>query len=90
MVWCAFTNCQVRDLHQAKGKISQTNYYRDHAIPSGTRLVGQELHITLHQRGYATTLINKGLELAEKIPLIELRNPKITTTPNIHHNLQQN
>ena len=41
MVWCAFTKYQVRDLHQAKGKISQTNYDSDHAIPSGTRLEGQ-------------------------------------------------
>ena len=36
----------------------------------------KELHTTLHQRGYPTTLINKGLELAEKIPLRELRNLK--------------
>ena len=36
----------------------------------------EELHINLHQRGYPTTLINKGLELAEKIPQRELRNPK--------------
>ena len=38
----------------------------------------KELHTTLHQRGYPTTLINKGLKLAEKIPLRELRNPKKT------------
>ena len=51
----------------------------------------KELHTTLHQRGYPTTLINKGLELAEKIPLRELRNPKKKQqkTPSIHHNLQQ-
>ena len=76
MVWCAFTNCQVRDLHQAKGKISPTNYYSDHPIPSRTRLVDQGLHTTLHQRGYPTTLINKGLELAENTPLRQLRNPQ--------------
>ena len=35
----------------------------------------KDLRTTLHQRGYSTTLINKGLEL-EKIPLIELRNTK--------------
>ena len=37
------------------------------------------------------SLINKGLELAEKIPLRELSNPKNTKTknPNIRHNLQQ-
>ena len=28
----------------------------------------KELHTTLNQRGYPTTLINKGFELAEKIP----------------------
>ena len=31
---------------------------------------------TLLQRGYSATLINKGLELTEKIPQRELRNPK--------------
>ena len=31
-----------------------------------TRL--KELHTTLYQRGYPTTLIHKGLELAEKYP----------------------
>ena len=36
----------------------------------------KKLHTTLHQSGYPTTLINKGLKLAEKIPLRELRNPK--------------
>ena len=30
----------------------------------------------LQQRGYPTTLINKGLELVEKIPQRDLRNPK--------------
>ena len=39
-----------------------------------TRL--KELHATLHQKGYLTTLINQGLELAEKISQRELRNPK--------------
>ena len=43
-------------------------------MPSRTRLVDQELHSTLQQRGYPTTRINKGLKLAEKIPLRELRN----------------
>ena len=42
-----------------------------------------ELHTTVQLRGYPTTLINKGLELAEKIPPKELRNlPKIKTTWN--------
>ena len=36
----------------------------------------KELHTTLHQRGYPTTLINKGLEFAKKIPHRELRNTK--------------
>ena len=36
----------------------------------------KELHTTLHQRGCLSTLINKGLELAEKIPQRELGNPK--------------
>ena len=39
-----------------------------------TRL--KELHTNLHQRGYPRTLINKGLELAEKIHLRVLRNTK--------------
>ena len=39
-----------------------------------TRL--KDLHTILHQREYPTTLINKGLELAEKIPQKESRNPK--------------
>ena len=33
----------------------------------------KELHTTLHQRGYPTSLINKGFELAEKIPQKELQ-----------------
>ena len=40
------------------------------------KLQPKELHTTLHQRGYPTTLMNKVLELAEKIPQRELRNPK--------------
>ena len=36
----------------------------------------KELHATLHQRRYPTTLINKGFELAEKIPPKELWNQK--------------
>ena len=36
----------------------------------------KELHTTLNQRGYPTTLINKELELVEKIPQREVRNPK--------------
>ena len=39
-----------------------------------TRL--KELHATLNQRWDSTTLINKGFELAEKIPQKELRNPQ--------------
>ena len=38
----------------------------------------KELHTTLHQREYPTTLINKGSELAVKIPQRELRNLKKT------------
>ena len=40
----AFANCKVRDLHQLNGKVNQTGYHRilqHHAIPSGTRNVGQ-------------------------------------------------
>ena len=47
-----------------------------------TRL--KELHKTLHQRGYPTTLINKGLELAEKIPQRELRNKKNKTQETLN------
>ena len=36
----------------------------------------KELHTTMHLRVYSTTLINKGLELAEKIPQWEFRKPK--------------
>ena len=36
----------------------------------------KELHTTLHQRGYPTTLINKSFGLTEKIPQKELQNPK--------------
>jgi len=43
----------------------------------------KELEKTLLQRGYPTTLINKGFELAEKIPLEQLR------TPKKHNNEQQ-
>ena len=43
-----------------------------------TRL--KELHTTLNHTGYPKTLINKGFELAEKIPQRELKNPKK------HHN----
>ena len=50
----------------------------------------KELHTTLHQRGYPTMLINKGLELAEKISQRELRNPKKQQeTSSIHRSLQQ-
>ena len=36
----------------------------------------KELHTTLHQREYPTTLINERFELVEKIPQKELQNPK--------------
>ena len=39
-----------------------------------TRL--KELHTTINERGYPTTLIDDGLELAERIPQRKLRNPK--------------
>ena len=48
----------------------------------------KKLHATLHQRGYPTTLINKGLELAEKVPQRELKKPKNTTTKNPLHTSQ--
>ena len=44
IVWEAFANCKVGDLHQAKGKLNQTGYHsilQHHAILSGMRLVGQ-------------------------------------------------
>ena len=44
MVWEAFANCKVEDLHEVKAKLNQTGYYsilQHHAIPSGTRPVGQ-------------------------------------------------
>ena len=38
----------------------------------------KELRTTFHRWGYPTTLINKGFELAEKIPLKGLRTPQKT------------
>ena len=32
----------------------------------------KDLYISLHQGGYPKTLINKGIDIAEKIPLKEL------------------
>ena len=52
----------------------------------------KRLHETLHQRGYPITLINKGLDLTEKMPKRELRNLKKHNneeTPSIRCNLQQ-
>ena len=40
------------------------------------RLELKELHTTQLQRRYPTILINKRLEIAEKIPQRELRNPE--------------
>ena len=51
----------------------------------------KELHTKQNQRVYPTTLINKGFELAEKMPQRELRNPKKAQqqeTPGIRRNLQ--
>ena len=44
LVWEAFANCKVGDLHQLKGKLNQTGYHstlQHHAIPSEIWLVGQ-------------------------------------------------
>ena len=44
IVWEAFINCKVVDLHQVKGKLYQTGYHsilQHHMIPSGTWFVGQ-------------------------------------------------
>ena len=44
MVWRAFVNCKIWDLHLVKGKLNQTCYHgilQHHMIPSGTWLVGQ-------------------------------------------------
>ena len=44
IVWGAFANSKVGDLHQAKGKLNQTGYLSipwHHAILFGTWLVGQ-------------------------------------------------
>ena len=48
----------------------------------------KELYINLHQGGYPKSLINKGIEIAEKIPLKELRSHKNITTKNSKHALQ--
>ena len=44
MVWRAFANCKVGDLHKVKGRLNQTSYHsilQHHTIPSVMRLVGQ-------------------------------------------------
>ena len=49
----------------------------------------KELHTTLNQRGYPTTLMNKRLELAEKIPQRELWNLKKQPTTKVTQNYLQ-
>ena len=44
MVWEAFANYKIGDLHQVKDKLNPTVYHsilQHHAIQSGTQLVGQ-------------------------------------------------
>ena len=44
IVWEAYANCKVRDLRLVKSELNQTGYQsvlQNHAILSGTRLVGQ-------------------------------------------------
>ena len=44
IVWEAFVNCKIRDLHQMKDKLNQISYHsilQYHAIPSEMQLVGQ-------------------------------------------------
>ena len=44
MVWEAFANCKVGDLHQVKGKLNQNGYHSillHHAFPSWMQLVSQ-------------------------------------------------
>ena len=68
--------------HNSKSRIKSIPYTlarRIHKIITDKNLNKtclQELHITLLRRGYPTTLINKGLKLAEKIPQKELRKQK--------------
>ena len=54
-----------------------------------TRL--KELHTILHQRGYLTTLINKGFKLVEKYHKKNYgtRKTQQWKTPSIHRNLHQ-
>ena len=59
--------------HHPKNWIKSTPYIvarRIHRIitDSNLKIRLKELHTTLHQSGYPTTLINKGLELAERYP----------------------
>ena len=45
MVWEAFANCNVEDVHQVKGQFNKTGYHsilQHHVTPSGTRLVGHQ------------------------------------------------
>ena len=42
----------------------------------------KELHTVLHQRGYPTTLINKGFKLPEKVPQKNYGTQKSTTMRN--------
>ena len=51
MVWGAFANCKVGDLHQMKGKLNQTGNHsilQHHTIPPGTRLVDQGFILMQH------------------------------------------
>ena len=47
-----------------------------------------ELHTTLNQRGYQKTLINKGIELAERIPQKNYETRKRTSRRNPKHTSQ--
>ena len=69
--------------HHPKNGIKSIPYTLAHRIHTSMtdENLKKELHVTLHQRGYPTTLINKGLKLAEKIPQ-RIKNPKNTTTRN--------
>ena len=59
--------------HRICSRVSNKNHRKTHL---------EELRVTLHQRGYPKTLINKGFEWSEKITLTGLRSPQNIATNN--------
>ena len=70
MMWWAFANCKVGDLHQVRGTLNQTGY---HAISSGTQLMGQGfVHIQDNDPKHASKLCQKYIKSKEEQHVIQL------------------